>query len=183
MGFARIENLQGDALGNAMLKAVTKAKRRATLSMCGLGMLDEDEVKSIPAQAVRQEDELNKQIEKQLKIVKPVADAPPEVEEKIQEKTVEHQNQDGYKVDILIELERLLGFEITPMILSDSTKEEIQEKAKQHLKGFTNMCNFYIENKETWAKELAPDQFDEVHGFCVQVKEYFEPWIGEKEDE
>ena len=183
MGFARIENLQGDALGNAMLKAVTKAKRRATLSMCGLGMLDEDEVKSIPAQAVRQEDELNKQIEKQLKIVKPVADAPPEVEEKIQEKTVEHQNQDGYKVDILIELERLLGFEITPMIVSDSTKEEIQEKAKQHLKGFTNMCNFYIENKETWAKELAPDQFDEVHGFCVQVKEYFEPWIGEKEDE
>ena len=183
MGFARIENLQGDALGNAMLKAVTKAKRRATLSMCGLGMLDEDEVKSIPAQAVRQEDELNEQIEKQLKIVKPVADAPPEVEEKIQEKTAEHQSQDGYKVDILIELERLLGFEITPMIVSDSTKEEIQEKAKKHLKGFTNMCNFYIENKETWAKELAPDQFDEVHGFCVQVKEYFEPWIGEKEDE
>ncbi len=48
MGFAKISGLKGDMLGNAMLKAVTKAKRRVTLSMCGLGMLDEDEVASIP---------------------------------------------------------------------------------------------------------------------------------------
>jgi hypothetical protein len=31
-----------------MLKAVTKAKRRVTLSLCGLGMTDESEVDSIP---------------------------------------------------------------------------------------------------------------------------------------
>ena len=48
MGFAKVSGLKGDMLGNAMLKAVTKAKRRATLSMCGLGMLDEDELDSIP---------------------------------------------------------------------------------------------------------------------------------------
>lgn len=52
VGFARIGEgpgkLKGDALGNAMLKAVTKAKRRLTLSMAGLGMLDETEVESIP---------------------------------------------------------------------------------------------------------------------------------------
>ena len=30
------------------MKAVTKAKRRVTLSICGLGMLDETEVESIP---------------------------------------------------------------------------------------------------------------------------------------
>jgi len=47
MGFAKTAGLKGDMLGNAILKAVTKAKRRATLSMCGLGMLDEDEIKSI----------------------------------------------------------------------------------------------------------------------------------------
>ena len=35
-------------LGNALSKAVTKAKRRATLSICGLGMLDETEIASIP---------------------------------------------------------------------------------------------------------------------------------------
>ena len=47
MGFAKVAGLKGDMLGNAILKAVTKSKRRATLSMCGLGMMDEDEVKSI----------------------------------------------------------------------------------------------------------------------------------------
>lgn len=35
-------------VGNAMMKAVTKAKRRLTLSLCGLGWLDETEIESIP---------------------------------------------------------------------------------------------------------------------------------------
>lgn len=39
---------------NAILKAVTKAKRRATLSICGLGFLDETEVEDIPAGAKRE---------------------------------------------------------------------------------------------------------------------------------
>lgn len=37
-------NLKGEALANATMKTVTKAKRRVTLSICGLGMLDETEV-------------------------------------------------------------------------------------------------------------------------------------------
>ena len=40
--------LKGEARANAVLKAVTKAKRRATLSICGLGWLDETEVEAIP---------------------------------------------------------------------------------------------------------------------------------------
>lgn len=36
--------LRGDALANAMMKAETKAKRRATLDLLGLGMLDESEI-------------------------------------------------------------------------------------------------------------------------------------------
>lgn len=43
------ENMVGDARANTMMKAVTKAKRRATLSLCGLGMLDESELETIPA--------------------------------------------------------------------------------------------------------------------------------------
>lgn len=35
-------------LANARMKAETKAKRRATLSICGLGVLDESEIDSIP---------------------------------------------------------------------------------------------------------------------------------------
>jgi hypothetical protein len=41
------KDMQGN-YGNAMMKAVTKAKRRLTLAMCGLGMLDETEVETIP---------------------------------------------------------------------------------------------------------------------------------------
>lgn len=40
--------LRGEALANALMKAETKAKRRVTLSACGLGILDESEVDSVP---------------------------------------------------------------------------------------------------------------------------------------
>lgn len=47
-------NLKGEALANALMKAETKAKRRATLSIVGLGMLDENETDTIRgAQRVR----------------------------------------------------------------------------------------------------------------------------------
>lgn len=50
-GAVNIKGLQGEALANAMMKSETKAKRRATLSICGLGMLDETEIEDIPASA------------------------------------------------------------------------------------------------------------------------------------
>jgi len=40
-------NLKGEGLAIATMKAVTKAKRRVTLSICGLGMLDETEIESM----------------------------------------------------------------------------------------------------------------------------------------
>jgi hypothetical protein len=39
--------LKGEELVNARLKAVTKAKRRVTLSICGLAFLDESEVETV----------------------------------------------------------------------------------------------------------------------------------------
>jgi hypothetical protein len=45
-------NLAGEARANQILKAISKAKRRVTLAMCGLGMLDETETEHIPG-AVR----------------------------------------------------------------------------------------------------------------------------------
>lgn len=48
LGVVAIMNLRGEALANAMMKAETKAKRRATLDLLGLGMLDESEIDSIP---------------------------------------------------------------------------------------------------------------------------------------
>jgi hypothetical protein len=49
IGAVNIAGLKGEALANAMMKCETKSKRRATLSICGLGMLDETEVDDIPA--------------------------------------------------------------------------------------------------------------------------------------
>lgn len=47
-GAVHLANLKGEALANAIMKCETKAKRRATLSICGLSLLDETEVEDIP---------------------------------------------------------------------------------------------------------------------------------------
>jgi hypothetical protein len=48
LGAVALGSLKGDALANALMKAETKAKRRVTLSLAGLGWLDETEIASIP---------------------------------------------------------------------------------------------------------------------------------------
>lgn len=54
IGAVNVRGLSGDALANAIMKAETKAKRRVTLSIVGLGWTDESEVDTIPgAQTVR----------------------------------------------------------------------------------------------------------------------------------
>lgn len=47
VGVVSRKDMRGD-LGNVIMKSVTKSKRRVTLSLCGLGMLDETEVETIP---------------------------------------------------------------------------------------------------------------------------------------
>ena len=47
-GAVAVAGLQGEAHANALMKTVTKAKRRVTLSISGLGMLDESEAETIP---------------------------------------------------------------------------------------------------------------------------------------
>jgi hypothetical protein len=47
-GVVSIAGLRGEALANALMKAETKAKRRVTLSIVGLGWTDETEIETIP---------------------------------------------------------------------------------------------------------------------------------------
>jgi hypothetical protein len=47
IGAVPIEGLKGENRSNAMMKAETKAKRRVTLSICGLSFPDESEVDSV----------------------------------------------------------------------------------------------------------------------------------------
>ena len=54
VGAVSLAGLKGEALANAIMKCETKAKRRATLSIAGLGLLDENETTTIPnAQRVK----------------------------------------------------------------------------------------------------------------------------------
>lgn len=48
IGAVNVAGFKGDALANAIMKGETKAKRRATMDLLGLGMLDETEVETIP---------------------------------------------------------------------------------------------------------------------------------------
>jgi hypothetical protein len=52
IGCVSVKGKMGDDLGNAYMKAMTKAKRRAVLSLCGLGCMDETEVETIPGAKV-----------------------------------------------------------------------------------------------------------------------------------
>ena len=60
-GSVSIAGLRAMDLANAMMKAETKAKRRLTLSICGLGYLDETEIEDMqraaPAALARQQDD------------------------------------------------------------------------------------------------------------------------------
>lgn len=53
-GAVNIEGLKGDNLANALMKAETKAKRRLTLSICGLGILDETELETIDQRTIKE---------------------------------------------------------------------------------------------------------------------------------
>lgn len=48
IGAVSLKGLAGEARANAVMAAETKAKRRVTLSICGMGFLDETEVENIP---------------------------------------------------------------------------------------------------------------------------------------
>jgi hypothetical protein len=49
VGAVWLGDISGEQRANAIMRAITKAKRRATLSVCGLGVMDESEVASTPA--------------------------------------------------------------------------------------------------------------------------------------
>ena len=70
-GIVGISGLKGTDLANAMLKAITKAKRRAVLALCGLNMSDETEIDD----TVRSEMQADTSKSKVEKIVNQVEDA------------------------------------------------------------------------------------------------------------
>ena len=66
-GAVAITSLRGEGLANAYMKAETKAKRRVTLSICGLGMLAEGEAEDIPNGTILAMDEAGELSERDAK--------------------------------------------------------------------------------------------------------------------
>ncbi len=77
-GAVCIAGLKGDSLANAYMKAETKAKRRVTLSICGLGLLDETEVETIPQAAKEPELKFVNESPKEIKNLAPAAEQKPD---------------------------------------------------------------------------------------------------------
>lgn len=57
-GAVSVLGLKGNDYANAVMKTETKAKRRVTLSICGLGMTDESEIETIPNAKMMSEKDL-----------------------------------------------------------------------------------------------------------------------------
>lgn len=93
-GVVPLGNLAGDALANAIMKAETKAKRRATLSLCGLGMLDETELETINIQHA--EPELKKFVDNRAEAIEKLKKLPDEIKTRMRQK--------GMKLDDAIKL-------------------------------------------------------------------------------
>lgn len=75
-GVVSTKSLVGDFLANALMKAETKAKRRVTLSIVGLGLLDETDISTIPEAKVIEVDQTTGEIKELPKADKPVFDEP-----------------------------------------------------------------------------------------------------------
>lgn len=69
LGVVSTKGLVGDSLSNALMKAETKAKRRVTLSLSGLGMLDESEADSIPSAKIVDESILENEETERLNLI------------------------------------------------------------------------------------------------------------------
>lgn len=81
IGAVSVKGLAGENLANAIMKAETKAKRRVTLSLVGLGWTDESEVDSIPGAArVEVDMETGEIISQSAPNIPPVTDNQPQTE-------------------------------------------------------------------------------------------------------
>ena len=164
MGFAKVAGLKGDMLGNAILKAVTKAKRRATLSMCGLGMLDEDEIKTIKEDTgsgwgKKEPKDINAKLEEQVKKLQSKTEIAPGVD-----------SSKGSKIDI-----KTLDI---PEMQEVTHKDKIQDAEDDMHEALTDIEELGIKSEE--CKHEAIKTLQKILGNSMQddPPEKLREWAG-----
>ena len=190
MGFAKIAGLKGEMLGNAMLKATTKAKRRVTLSMCGLGMLDEDEIASIPddtgsgrgkkefVSSPTAKSEILKESLTEETPTEPVQILTPPVTKDSSDKAYEEAER---------QLDEAFAFckdqDVHDRIINhlndakyDETREineVLTEFAEQHKENQATFQRIAKENNQKWQQEMQKDAYGQLYTWMGTLDSYF----------
>lgn len=183
MGFAKISGLKGEMLGNAMLKATTKAKRRVTLSICGLGMLDEEEIASIP-------DDTGSGKGKKEFVDSPTAKSEELKDELIEDSTPSVSKDDSDKAYTEAESQLDEAFarcndqDVHDRIinyLNDAKYEEtkeindvLTEFAKHHTENQATFKAIAKENNQDWQKQMQKDAYSQLYTWMGTLNSYFE---------
>lgn len=115
MGCINIAGLKGDSLANATMKGLTKAKRRVTLSICGLGMLDESEIEGMEY-SLKEGSQLEGKTKEQLEVI----------DKRLHEKTIEKESIKEDKEEIEKVVTEIKG--MMQVIMFGMT--DVQEKGK-----------------------------------------------------
>lgn len=124
--------LKGEARANQILKAITKAKRRVTLSISGLGFLDETEVDDIPRQTARARNAQIAQIENPEERQEAAERAVDEWSDKQAASMVNHMRSRSDQPDVVLEEDgerpaTADDFEATTGVLKQSFIHEVRE--------------------------------------------------------
>lgn len=183
MGFAKISGLKGEMLGNAMLKATTKAKRRVTLSICGLGMLDEEEIASIP-------DDTGSGKGKKEFVDSPTAKSEELKDELIEDSTPSVSKDDSDKAYTEAESQLDEAFarcndqDVHDRIinyLNDAKYEEtkeindvLTEFAKHHTENQATFKAIAKDNNQDWQKQMQKDAYSQLYTWMGTLNSYFE---------
>lgn len=141
-GVVSLQGLQGNDLANAYMKAETKAKRRVTLSICGLGLLDETEVHDVP----------NTVRDIQQPVVKP--QPKPATPVKPEKPVSELTQKDMQSLTALIEESK---FTVDQAIAECEKRWKVKSAAQLNRKQFTELCEILAGGPASESNEQMED--------------------------
>ena len=147
-------------LANAQMKAVTKGKRRLTLSLCGLGWLDETEIETIPtAKAVTVIQETGEIVDAEPPDMKSMRPYPPEVlKEAVSMKVAKAGNVTASDKQI-----GLLASMLDKCFAGEEKSSDMRHAVQEYLTGYKSskdMPGAYVKVLLDWLDPKADDGGD-----------------------
>lgn len=177
-GAVPIGGASGDRLANAIMKAETKAKRRVTLSICGLGWLDETELETIDSAETVEVDpetgEIQEPREAAGEATKPGRDERPISKKQRKRLFAIAKNEGGYTNEGLKRLIDEYGYESTGDIKRYDYEEIVLDARSERLAAKYNRDPavpdmFEAAEAETKAENATAEEGKEHPDYNVQI--------------